>query len=293
MKNIQFINRKTGKLITEKPPGEGFLKFLYYKPLGELSLNLLVKRKLLSSLYGKMMNAPKSVKRIEPFVNQLGIDMTEAQKPMNEFTSFNDFFYRKLKTTARPIGEGLISPADAKVIAFENVEDLGKFYVKGQKFTLSAFLQNEELAEKHKNSVLLIFRLAPNDYHRYHFPYSGKVSDITEIKGQYLSVSPYALTPNFTRVFCENKREYTILTTKEKGEIILCPVGATMVGTIIETFAPNSEIKKGEEMGYFAFGGSSVVMLIEKDTFKIDSDILENSKNRMETAVEMGERIGC
>jgi phosphatidylserine decarboxylase len=292
LKNIQFIDRKTGKLITEKPPGEGFLKFLYYNPLGELALNFLVKRKLLSVLYGKMMDSSKSVKRIEPFVNQLAIDMTEAEKSIKDFTSFNDFFYRKLKTTSRPIEGGLISPADAKVIAFENIENLGDFYVKGQKFTLSTFLQNEELAKKHKDSALLIFRLAPNNYHRFHFPYSGKASQSTKIKGYYLSVSPYALTPNFTRVFCENKREYTLLTTENKGEIILSPVGATMVGTIIGTYTPNSIINKGDEMGYFSFGGSSVVMLIEKGYFKIDSDILENSKNKMETAVKMGEQIG-
>ena len=187
----------------------------------------------------------------------------------------------------------VVSPADAKLLAFEDISEVNTFFVKGQKFTLAAFLQDEKLAKKYKNSALLIFRLAPNDYHRFHFPYSGHASPNYTIKGQYYSVSPYALHQDFTKVFCENKREYVLLNKPDKGEILLSPVGATVVGTIIETYAPNSNIKKGDEMGYFAFGGSTVVMLIDKTHFKIDADILENTKNGIETAVVMGERIGA
>ncbi len=292
MENIKYINRQTGQFITEKPPGEGFLKFLYHNPFGELALDFLVKRKLLSALYGRMMDRRNSVKRIPKFVADLNIDMSEALKPIDEFTSFNDFFYRKLNPQARPIGEGLVSPADAKLLAFENMDAIGDFFVKGQKFTLATYLQNEQLAKKYKNFALLIFRLAPNDYHRFHFPYDGEVSETTKINGAYFSVSPYALEPNFTRVFCENKREYLTLFTKDKGDILLSPVGATMVGTIIETYTPNTYVNKGDEMGYFAFGGSTVVMLIDNQHFTIDKDILENTKNKIETAVIMGETIG-
>ena len=292
MDSITYINRKTGKLITENPPGEGLLKFLYYHPLGELALRLVVKRKLISSLYGRIKDSRKSTKDIAQFVADLGIDMSEAEKPIHAFTSFNDFFYRKLKPEARPIGEHLVSPADAKLLAFKNAEAVGEFFVKGERFTLAKFLQNEELAEKHKNSALLIFRLAPNDYHRYHFPYAGTTSKSTKIKGRYFSVSPYALAPNFTRVFCENKRDYMTLTTANKGDILLSPVGATMVGTIIETYTPNTLVEKGDEMGYFAFGGSTVVMLVDSQHFTIDADLLKNTKNGIETAVVMGEKIG-
>lgn len=293
MDNIKYIKRKTGELITETPPGEAFLKFLYYNPFGELALNLLVKRKALSAFYGRLMNRKGSTNKIEDFVKSLKIDMSESRKKIEDFTSFNDFFYRKLKPEARPIENGLVSPADAKLLAFEDISEVNTFFVKGQKFTLAAFLQDEKLAKKYKNSALLIFRLAPNDYHRFHFPYSGHASPNYTIKGQYYSVSPYALHQDFTKVFCENKREYVLLNTPDKGEILLSPVGATMVGTIIETYAPNSNIKKGDEMGYFAFGGSTVVMLIDKTHFKIDADILENTKNGIETAVVMGERIGA
>ena len=164
------------------------------------------------------------------------------------------------------------------MLAFENIADIHNFFVKGREFTLKEFLGNDELAEEHKNSSLIILRLAPNDYHRYHFPYSGTPSEMTKIKGDYFSVSPYALASNFTKVFCENKREYCILSSEEKGDIIVAPVGATMVGTIIETYKPDQSIQKGDEMGYFAFGGSTIVLLVNKDKLKIDTDIIKTPK---------------
>lgn len=289
---IKFINRKTGKTEIENPPGVGFLKFLYHNPFGKLAILPIAKRKFLSDWYGKKMDKPSSVNKIKDFVAQLNIDMSEAEKSIDEFTSFNDFFYRKLKPNARPIENGFVSPGDGKLLAFENVSDVHNFFVKGREFTLPEFLSNKELAEKHKNSSLIILRLAPNDYHRYHFPFTGKASQMTKIKGDYFSVSPYALASNFTQVFCENKREFCVLTSEEKGEIIIAPVGATMVGSIIETYTPNSEVTKGDEMGYFAFGGSTVVLLVDKNKLKIDADILQNTKNNIETFVKMGEKIG-
>lgn len=289
---IQFINRKTGEQQIETPPGEVFLKLLYNNPFGKMLFLPLVKRKFLSEWYGRKMNKPSSTKKIAQFVEDLQIDMTEANKSIDEFTSFNDFFYRTLKPAARPIENDFVSPGDGKLLAFENVADVHNFFVKGRKFTLKEFLKSEELAETYKNASLLILRLAPNDYHRYHFPYDGTPSASVKIKGDYLSVSPYALAGNFTKVFCENKREYCILKTEKKGDILLAPVGATMVGSILETFEPNKPIKKGDEMGYFAFGGSTIVILVDKDKIKIDEDILTNTKNKIETFVKMGEKIG-
>ncbi|WP_299006501.1 phosphatidylserine decarboxylase [uncultured Tenacibaculum sp.] len=289
---IKFIDRKTGKIITETPPGEGYLKLLYNNPFGKMALLPLVKRKFLSSWYGKLMNKPNSINKINSFVRELQIDMSEAEKPSEDYISFNDFFYRKLKSDARPIEEGFVSPGDGKMLAFKKISDIHNFFVKGRKFTLEEFLGNKELATKHKDDSLIILRLAPNDYHRYHFPYDGTPSEVTKIKGRYFSVSPYALAANFTKVFCENKREYCTLKTHDKGDIIIAPVGATMVGSIIETYTPNTEVKKGDEMGYFAFGGSTIVLLVNSYKITIDEDILTNTKNKMETFVKMGERIG-
>ena len=289
---IQFIDRKTKEVITETPPAEGLLKFLYDNPFGKTAVLPIAKRKFISEYYGKKMYKPSSTKKIEGFVKQLGIDMSESEKQISEFTSFNDFFYRKLKPSARPIENGFVSPGDGKLIAFENISEVDHFFVKGRKFILSEFLNNDDLANTYKNSSLIILRLAPNDYHRFHFPYNGIPTKVTKIKGSYFSVSPHALASNFTKVFCENKREFCTLKTKDKGNIIIAPVGATMVGSILETYTPNQEINKGDEMGYFAFGGSTIVMLVDKNKLKIDADILENTKNNMETFVKMGEKIG-
>lgn len=292
MKGITFIDRKTGAEITENPPGEAALKFLYHNPFGKLALHAIVKRKFLSAWYGRLMNKANSTRRIQAFVDQLNIDMTESIENVDSFDSFNDFFYRKLKDSARPINEGFVSPGDGKLIAFENVSDLANFFVKGNEFSLNEFLQSNALAKEFENSSLIILRLAPNDYHRFHFPFPGSVSESKQIKGNYYSVSPYALAYNFARVFCENKRSYTILNTETKGRILISPVGATMVGSIIDTFEPFSDVKKGDEMGYFAFGGSTVLMLVAKDKITIDADLLANTKEQKETAVKMGERIG-
>lgn len=279
-------------MITENPPGEGYLKFLYHNPFGKLALHLLVKRKIVSEIYGRMMNASNSVKKIPEFVQELNIDMNEALKSVNEYQSFNDFFFRKLKPEARPIAEGLVSPADAKLIAFESIDEVNTFFVKGQKFTLGSFLRDEELAHKYKHSSMFIFRLAPNDYHRYHFPFEGFASQSTHLAGSYFSVSPYAIENIFSTIFYENKKSLLTLSTEDKGDILLIPVGATMVGSIFETYTPNTLVKKGEEMGYFAFGGSTIVMLIDKDKVVIDQDILNNTRKKIETAVKMGEHIG-
>jgi len=291
MKSIKVINRKTGKIFTETPPSEGLLKFIYQTPFGLLPLHLVVKRKFVSSVMGAQMNKKNSAKKIQKFVTDFKVNMEDALLSVKDFTTFNDFFYRKLKPTARPIQEGIVSPADGKILVFENVSTTKEFFVKGNKFTLKKFLQDEKLESKFENASLILIRLAPDDYHRYHFPYSGEISKTEIIDGAYYSVSPYAVKERFT-IFCENKRSKAILKTKDKGDILISEIGATMVGSIFQTYKENSQVNKGDEKGYFAFGGSSVILLIDADKIKIDEDLLKNTKNGFETTIKMGEKIG-
>lgn len=289
---IKFINRSDNSIEIESPPGEDLLNFLYHNPFGEKLILPIAKQKFISEWYGKLMDSSSSRKRIEPFVKSLNIDMTEAQRKIDEFESFNDFFSRKLKPGVRTIETGLVSPGDGKLLAFENVSEVNTFFVKGEKFTLKEFLQNDNLSEKHANSSMVILRLAPSDYHRYHFPYDGVPSQPEKIEGVYYSVSPISVNKRFTEVFSENKKEICKLKTAIRGEILIIPVGATMVGSLNSTFKPESLIKKGEEMGYFAFGGSSVVLLFSSNAFELDQDLIENTKNKIETYVKIGEKIG-
>lgn len=290
---IRYIERKTGEEKIEKVPGENFLKFLYYQPLGKLSLEALVKRKFVSAWYGKKMDAPASKEKIVDFAESLGIDLQEAEKELKEFTSFNDFFYRKLKKGARTWDmqeDVLVSPADGKVLAYENIDEFSSFFLKGQEFSLESLFRSKELAAKYKGGSFIIVRLAPVDYHRYHFPADGKVSASRKIEGYYYSVSTHAIRVN-ANIFLENKREYVLLETKAFGDIAYFEIGATMVGGIHQTFVPDSFVKKGQEKGYFDFGGSTCLLLFEKGKVKIDEDLLENTKKGIETKVYVGEKI--
>ena len=286
---VQYIERSTGEIKTEKIKGEGWMNWLYYNSVGQLSLDLLVKRKLVSEIYGRMMDKPSSAKKVGSFVSKYNIDLSIAQK--DTFNSFNDFFTRKLKPGARPVNPDptvVISPADGKLLVFDNINN-SNFFIKGNRFNISDFLNNIALAEKYKTGVLIVVRLAPPDYHRYHFPVDGKVLNEEKIEGSYFSVSPLALR-KIARIFSENKREYTIISTPTFGEVIMAEVGATMVGSIIQTYK-KPEIQKGDEKGYFKFGGSTVILLFEKDKIIVDNDLLKHSANQIETTVKMGEQI--
>lgn len=291
MNEIKIINRVSKEIETENPPNEGLLKFIFTTTIGALPLHLVVKRKFLSSFFGKQMDKLSSSKRIQKFVDEFKINMDEAVLKVKDFKTFNDFFYRKLKPNARPIADGFVSPADGKILIFENIASLNKFFVKGKAFTLKKFLADDVLALKYKNASLVIVRLAPNDYHRYHFPYDGNISKTEIIDGFYYSVSPYAIKEN-VGIFCENKRSISTLETNDKGDVIISEVGATMVGSIHQTYTPNTQITKGTEKGYFSFGGSTVILLIDSDKIQFDKDLIENTKNGFETTIKMGEKIG-
>ena len=287
---IQYYDRESGLLKTEKVAAEKLLVWLYNNPVGEATLWSLVKRKLVSSIYGNMMDRPSSTKKIQPFVEEFDIDMSSVQK--QEFSSFNDFFTRKLKKNARPVDTNstiTVSPADGKLLAYADISN-SDFIIKGYRFDILSFLNNADLAQNYLDGTLVIIRLAPLDYHRFHFPISGKVSPIIRIDGDYYSVNPLALR-KIIEIFCLNKREFIIISNPLFGDVVMTEIGATMVGSIIQTYTGNF-VKKGEEKGYFKFGGSSIVLLFEKNKIRIDDDLLINTLKGYETAIKEGERIG-
>ncbi len=286
---IQYYERESGQIKIEKVAGEKWLIWLYYNPAGEVTLWALAKRKLVSSIYGNMMDRNSSAKKIRPFIEDFDIDMSVAQK--QDFSNFNDFFIRKLKNDARPIdtcSNIVVSPADGKILAYSDISN-SDFIIKGKRFNVSSFLDNPDLAQRYHDGALLIIRLAPVDYHRFHFPVSGNLSSNKKIKGDYYSVNPFALRKK-AEILCLNKREYTILSNPLFGDLIMAEVGATMVGSIKQTYK-SASVYKGEEKGYFKFGGSTVVLLFEKNKIHIDKDLLINTAKGYETTVRMGERI--
>ncbi len=291
MKDIYYINRQTGEKIKEIVPGQKTMNFLYgNKRAAKLNLFLLFKRKYLSQFGGLMMQWSYSKRRIPDFIKTHQLNMDEFEVPQKGYKNFNQFFYRKLKTNSRKIDDGVVSPADGKIVVFNNIEEVNNFYIKDCSFNLLTFLKDGALAEKYKNGSMAIIRLAPADYHRFHFSLDGVPTASKKIKGYYYSVSPIALQRNM-RIFCENKREYSLLKTEEAGEVLICEVGATLTGSVIQTYTPNIPVKKGDEKGHFAFGGSTVVLLFEANKIKFNQDLIDNTHNGYETEIKMGEQI--
>ncbi|ABR50278.1 phosphatidylserine decarboxylase [Alkaliphilus metalliredigens QYMF] len=293
--DIYYIDRNTGKKEKEVVAGDRFLRWLHDRKSGATALELLIKRKWFSTLYGKMQDQPFSRKKIAKFVSDLSIDLTEAdRKSIGDYRHFNDFFTRKLKKEARPICEALdafASPADGRLLAYADIDQDKMIQVKGMNYTLKALFQDEDLAKGYHGGSCIVIRLNPSDYHRFHFPDGGIPHEYTAIKGQYYSVNPIALN-RIAEVYCQNKRELTLFQSDEFGQIAYFEVGATCVGSIIQTYQPKQRVEKGDEKGYFKFGGSTVILLMEKGHIKIDEDIINNTNRGFETKVNMGEKIG-
>lgn len=280
-----ICNRQTKEKYEESnPTGTGFL---YNSFPGNLLLNLVNKR-FFSKLGGRLMDTKYSTRYIKGFIKKNNIDMYDYQKV--EYKSFNDFFSRKIIEDKRNFDKSkskLISPADSKLTYYRLTEDL-KFTIKGKEYSLESFLGNKKLADNYKDGTLLIFRLAVSDYHRYCFIDNGKLLKTKRINGKYHSVSPVALVKR--KVLTENERIYSILKTENFGEIVQVEVGALMVGRIVNNNLKS--FKKGQEKGYFEFGGSTIVVLVKKDIIEVDKDIVLNSKEEIETIVKCRETIG-
>lgn len=291
---IKFYDRKSKKHEIELVAGEKYLDWTYSSRLGMNLLEIFIKKKAFSKLYGWYCDTHMSKSKINPFIKDFNIDMSLTEKNEMEFNSFNEFFTRKLKPHARPFSNKkniLISPADGRLLAYENIDSNNIMQIKGIRYSLNELIQDKDIASKYVNGTCLIFRLCPTDYHRFHFIDNGLCEKSNKINGSYYSVNPIALK-KIPKLFCENKREWSIFHSENFKDILYVEVGATCVGSILQTYTLNSKIKKGDEKGYFKFGGSTVAIFLQKDAAKIDADIIEQTKLGYETKVIMGETIG-
>ncbi|WMJ80056.1 phosphatidylserine decarboxylase [Clostridium sp. MB40-C1] len=291
---IKYFNRETNSYEIEKVAGDKYLEWTYSSPVGMKFLDIIIKKKLFSKLYGQYCDSGLSKNKITKFINDFNIDEKEFKHEKENYKCFNDFFARELVQEARPINyneEVVISPGDGRILAYENIDSNKLIQVKGLTYSLLELLEDEDLVKKYEKGTCVILRLCPTDYHRFHFIDNGICSETKKIKGLYYSVNPIALE-KIPKLFCQNKREYSILKSENFGDILYMEVGATCVGAILQTYSSLKRVKKGEEKGYFKFGGSTVILFFEKDKISIDNDIIEESKKGFETKVYMGERIG-
>jgi phosphatidylserine decarboxylase len=298
---IRYYNRYTKTVETEKVFGEGWLRFAYDNPAGRFFVWAMARRALFSQFYGAKMNNPVSALRILPFIAKYGIDVDEFAKSPFDYKTFNEFFFRALKPGVRPVAAGekvAVFPADGRHLAFPDVTTAPGFYVKGATFTLAEMLgeaklpdSQRTLAHAFERGSMLISRLCPVDYHRFHFPVSGVPAESRAIDGWLYSVSPVALRRNL-RYLVANKRQVTLIESPAFGQVAMVEVGATNVGSIRQTYVPGRPMNKGDEKGMFAFGGSCVVTIFQRGRITFDADIVEQSAKHLETYAKIGDRLG-
>jgi phosphatidylserine decarboxylase len=292
MTPIPLYNRRTGQLEHEVVYEPAVMEFLFGTRLGLWLSETVLKHRWVTQVYARRMHSPRSKPKIKEFIERYGINTDEIARPVESFHSFNEFFIRQLKPAARPIDREpahLISIADARLIAYPIKADT-VVPVKGRSFTLADLLRDAALAKRYDNGLCLIFRLAPVDYHRFAYVDDGEQSPVRVINGYYRSVNPLALWRNLN-VFPENQREVCVLHTRNFGDVLHIDVGATSVGHIVQHQRDGGAMQRGAEKGYFEFGGSTSILLLEAGRIEMDEDIAIHSAQGVETIVRYGERI--
>lgn len=287
---IEFFNRHRHCLETEQVYGEEFLRFAYANPLGKIALHAFIKRPAFSRWYGERMNQPASAAKIAPFMEKYKLDASEFAEPVSQFPHFNAFFYRKLKPNARPLDCDplqAVFPADGRHLGFARADRIKNVFIKGQRFNLPALLGDAALAERFAAGSLVLSRLCPVDYHRFHFPVAGRASSSQELNGSLFSVSPLALRRNLSYLW-QNKRQLCRIESPIFGTVLMLEIGATCVGSINQTYQSDGDVTKGEEKGYFAFGGSSTITLFEPGRVTLAKDLLYHSELERELYAHMG-----
>ncbi len=273
------------------------LHILYNNRAGSALRRSLVVRPTLSKLVGQFADMRMSRFLIKPFIKKYNININEARRTNpSEYSSLNDFFTRKLKPATRPIDHNaatIISPADGILYAIETIEPDTELFVKGKTFDIKKFLQSEKQAQQFYGGTLIVIYLAPCDYHRFHFPCDGVPSKPKLINGIYESVQPIAFNAGIQSL-TENERQVSIIKTEDYGTIALVSVGALCVGRITQTYKPGQYYAKGDEAGYFSFGGSTLVLFFEKNKINLNS-ALKFQSNRAHNSgipIKMGQQIG-
>ena len=276
-------NRKDGTTGQDR-----LLEFVYGHALTRLLIRPLVSPTV-SRLGGKLLDSRLSAAFVEPFVKKNGIDLSQYEK--QSFSSYNDFFTRKIREGKRPVAkeeEVLISPCDGKVSVYP-IHEGGRLAIKHTEYTAESLLQNRALAERFYGGYAVVVRLTVDDYHRYCYVDDGEKSEQVRIRGVLHTVNPAA--NDAYPIYKMNAREYCLLRTEHFGTVLMMEVGALMVGRI-RNYHQKCRVKRGQEKGRFEFGGSTVVLLLEPGKVEPDRDLLVNSRKGYETIVKMGEQIG-
>lgn len=280
---------RQGNLVPGDDGQDRVLEWMYGTVPGRLLVRVMI-QPWVSYAAGWMMDSRLSALAVSSFIKKNHIRMEDFEE--RRFRSFNDFFTRKLREGARSVDmepDHLVSPCDCKLSAYPIGAD-SRFRIKGTEYTLEGLLRDGKIAEDFLGGTLLVFRLTVGDYHRYGYADTGYVGKNVCIPGVYHTVNP-AAAQRFP-IYKENTRQYSLLDSSVFGRMLQMEVGAAMVGRIVN--APGEkQVRRGQEKGRFEFGGSTIVLCLQKGVAVIDEDIIENTRQDIETVVKFGQRIGC
>jgi len=296
---IQIFNRYQNKMDIEKVYGDSMVKFAYGNPIGRL-LGPFIASKMFSQFYGKAQDSLKSGQKVAPFLKNFNIQIDQYQKgsfkenPIEtSYKSFNEFFIREFQEGQRIFTQNddeMGAFAEARYFGHESMTDDLKIPVKGSMLRAVDLIGDPALAKDFIGGPLMIARLCPVDYHRYHYPDDGKTLQAFTVPGDLHSVNPLALKYR-QDIFIKNERRVSILDTEHFGKLAYIEVGATCVGKIVQSFDESKAFKKGDEKGYFLFGGSTVVLCGEKGKWSPSEDMLKNTKAGVETYIQLGDVV--
>lgn len=283
---MQVFNRSKKTYYEEVQYGGGFLKKLYGTKFGRLVMPVVLSRPVskIGRIYTDTFLSKHS---ISSFIEKNHIDMSEYED--RKYKNLNDFFTRRVREGQRIVDadeRSVVSPADSKLSVYL-IEEKERIQIKGNEYTVHSLVGDKVDLSDYSGGLCLVFRLSVDDYHRYCFPVSGRVKRNYSIKGRLHTVCDIS---EQYKVYQENSRKVMVMDSEQSGEMIMIEVGALMVGRIINHDV--SDFTKGQEKGYFRLGGSTIVLLVPKDTLMLDDDIVVHVKQHMEVKLRYGERIG-
>lgn len=297
---ITFHNRYSKAKEIEKIYGSKAVEFAYGSQVGKM-MGPIIGSRFISQLYGKMQDRNASAAKVPEFVKNFSIQMDDYEPGSIQnadinfsYKNFNEFFIRKFKPGKREFvtsGEQMGACAEARYFGHAEIHDDLKIPVKGSMLKAIDLIGNKsEYRDIFQGGPFIVARLCPVDYHRYHYIDNGKTIDSYQIPGDFHSVNPLALKFR-NDIFIKNERRVSILETENFGKIAYIEVGATCVGKIVQSFDESQKFNRGDEKGYFLFGGSTVILCGEKGKWVPSSDILKNTELGIETYIHLGDEI--
>lgn len=288
---IRYWNRRRDREETELVYGDFGVRALYGNGLGFALTDRFLAGKFLSRIYGVYQDTERSARKIPDFISSFQIPMDDYES--GPFRSFNEFFIRRFKPGKRPfpsVPQLMGAPAEARYLAYHSAESPLTMPIKGLRLDPLSVLGDLPDRERFRNGPCLLARLCPVDYHRFHFPDSGRIRHYHEERGKLHSVNPVALQRSPT-LFLTNERQITVLDTDHFGQLAYVEVGALCVGKIVQSHALNQPYERGEEKGYFLFGASTVVVYGEAGKWEPEADLIRRTAEGIETLVELGSPV--